>query len=139
MRILAYKPNFDRNPKGTYEYDNSFVTLNQGSDAYLLEDAVNEIQWSQVQNKINENARQFTTGYLAPDSDFIVNGANLSRINFNPFNVMLGGLSFKVTETRLPFNESTTGNEVLVYLEVAFQKISPTATEIAKNGAYRQV
>lgn len=44
---MAYVPDFSRNPKGKFDPRLNFVSIKNATDAYLLEDEFNEIQWIQ--------------------------------------------------------------------------------------------
>lgn len=45
--MSSYIPSFSRNSKGKYNPKANFVSVKGGTDAYLLEDELNELQWIQ--------------------------------------------------------------------------------------------
>jgi hypothetical protein len=63
---MAYDPSFTRPAVGKYSDENSFVSIIGGSDAYLLEDEVNEMQWIQF-NKKREMMKQMNTNGMLID------------------------------------------------------------------------
>jgi hypothetical protein len=63
---MAYDPSFTRPAIGKYSDDNAFVSIVGGSDAYLLEDEVNEMQWIQF-NKKREMMKQMNTNGMIVD------------------------------------------------------------------------
>ena len=54
---MAYVPDFSRNPKGKFDPRLNFISIKNATDAYLLEDEFNEIQWIQS----NEMAKLIRT------------------------------------------------------------------------------
>ena len=48
---MSYNPTFNRPVCGKYNDESSFISIIGGSDAYLLEDEVNELQWIQIKSR----------------------------------------------------------------------------------------
>lgn len=61
---MAYNPDFTRNPKGQFNLNNNFVSIKSGSEAYLIEDELNEIQWIQNEQRAQEMRSLFGSGLL---------------------------------------------------------------------------
>ena len=59
---MTYNPDFTRNPKGKFNLDNSYVSIKNGSEAYLLEDELNEMQWIQNEQRAQMVRSIFTSG-----------------------------------------------------------------------------
>lgn len=57
---MAYVPDFSRNPKGKFDPRLNFISIKNATDAYLLEDEFNEIQWIQT-NEIAKLIKAMTT------------------------------------------------------------------------------
>ena len=54
---MAYLPDFSRNAKGKFDPTLNFLSVKGGSDAFLIEDEWNELQWIQI----NERAKLIRT------------------------------------------------------------------------------
>jgi hypothetical protein len=59
---MTYNPDFSRNPKGNFNIDNNFVSVKNGSEAYLLEDELNEMQWIQNEQRAQLIRATFNSG-----------------------------------------------------------------------------
>jgi hypothetical protein len=59
---MSYNPDFSRNPKGNFNSDNNFVSIKNGSEAYLLEDELNEMQWIQNEQRAQAMRAMFNSG-----------------------------------------------------------------------------
>lgn len=57
--MSQYLPSFNRDAKGKYNPELGFVSIKGGTDAYLLEDELNEIQWIQTEGRA-QLVRQIT-------------------------------------------------------------------------------
>ena len=67
--LIDYNPTFMQPVKGSFQYDTHFVALNVGTDAYVTEREVNELQWIQTE-KTAEALRQIAySGVLTIDDD----------------------------------------------------------------------
>ena len=51
--MSSYNPTFNRNSKGKFDSNLNFISIKGGSDAFLLEDEVNELQWLQNEARAN--------------------------------------------------------------------------------------
>ena len=135
---MAYLPDFSRDAKGKFNYNLNFLTLKGGTDAYLIEDEWNELQWIQTEERarlirtmthsgclqISDKVNTEEPGaykahlYLIRDeegavqqhSDIINSNGELNCFTINPFNAVLNGYLARI--------ESTSNNGALkVYLE----------------------
>lgn len=61
---MSYQPIFNRFAKGAFSIDNSFIGIQAGSEAYLLEDELNELQWIQYEQKAQSNRSLLNSGIL---------------------------------------------------------------------------
>ena len=73
---MSYNPDFTRNSKGQFNIDNNFMSVKSGSEAYLIEDELNEMQWIQ-----NELRAQSLRSLLS--SGFLYNTLNILDTNSN--------------------------------------------------------
>ena len=67
---MAYVPNFSRDPKGKYDPRLNFVAIKGGTDAYLLEDEWNEMQWIQSDKQASLIRRMTNSGCLQISNNF---------------------------------------------------------------------
>ena len=113
---MAYTPDFTRSPKGKFNPDCNFISLQGGTNAYLLEDEVNELQFIQeyalsntirkitysgVLTKVNADDDNALTAEGAPqalaykyedtEATPITSSEQLNRISINPFTAILDG------------------------------------------------
>ena len=59
---MAYNPDFSRDPKGKFNLNNNYVSVKNGSEAYLLEDELNEMQWIQNEQRAQMVRSLFSSG-----------------------------------------------------------------------------
>jgi hypothetical protein len=59
---MSYNPDFSRDPKGKFNLDNNFVSIKNGSEDYLLEDELNEMQWIQNEQRAQAMRSMFNSG-----------------------------------------------------------------------------
>lgn len=136
---MIYEPGFDRNPKGNFNIDNNFVSIQSGSEAYLLEDELNELQWIQYEQKAQlirstmdsgimynvpiildttHNSEIDTALYIKSFNNYDVNNNTvlLSIKNYIPVN--LNGYVFKIcgTYNKNISGQATTHNNILIDL-----------------------
>ena len=71
---MSYVPDFSRNPKGKYDPRLNFISIKGATDAYLLEDELNELQWIQS-GEMAKLIRAMT------NSGVLVNPANINFHN----------------------------------------------------------
>ena len=113
---MAYTPNFTRSPKGKFNPDCNFISIQGGTNAYLLEDEVNELQFIQVHalsstikritysgvlTKVNADDDNASTAEGAPqalaykyedtEATPITSSEQLNHITINPFTAILDG------------------------------------------------
>lgn len=134
---MAYNPDFSRNPKGQFNLDNSFLSVKSGSQAYLLEDELNEMQW--IQNELrsqtmrsmmdsgffyreyevsDQNTSNDETIYVKSygNSDLSSNAILYSIRSYIPVNI--NGYLFKMAGTyrKTAGNVASTNNNMLIKL-----------------------
>ena len=64
-----YSPSFDRDPRGKLNSELGFVSIKIGTNSYLLEDEVNEMQW--MQNELRaQMLRCMSKSGMLEKSDF---------------------------------------------------------------------
>lgn len=137
---MEYQPTFDRSSKGNFNIDNNFVSIQAGSEAYLLEDEINELQWIQYEQKsdlirslmntgiINDNIVISDKNVVSNENTLFVkkytnadlnNAVLLSIKNHIGFN--LNGYMFKIkgTYNKDVNNQVTTNNNILIGLNSA--------------------
>lgn len=91
--MASYNPSFSRDARGKFNPELGFVSIKGGTDAYLLEDELNELQW--IQNEARaELVRKMTNSGCMQVSGFNNNLTpgglkELSSTNLNSF--LLGG------------------------------------------------
>ncbi|TCP57986.1 hypothetical protein EV586_102434 [Tumebacillus sp. BK434] len=93
---MTYTPRFTRPPQGNYDPDKAFTQIRAGSEAYLLEDEVNEMQ-AILQEQARSVARDLYRDGL---KERLVVKRDTSRANvyrIAPFEVMADGVSVRVT------------------------------------------
>lgn len=150
---MIYEPGFDRNPKGNFNIDNNFVAIQSGSEAYLLEDELNELQWIQYEQKAQLIRSTMNSGimYNAPiilnttynsdvdtalyiksynNRDINTNTVLLSIKNYIPVN--LNGYVFKIcgTYNKNISGETTTHKNILIDLYDGNRITSGTKKEL---------
>lgn len=141
---MAYVPDFSRNPKGKFDPRLNFISIKNATDAYLLEDEFNEIQWIQsneiaklikamtfsgplqasFHKNTNESGAPIAHNYLIRDdngniirpADSITSENELNVFYINPFYAVLDGYIARID----------TGTDSL--LKVKVEEPYPTST-----------
>ena len=129
---MAYTPDFTRSPKGKFNPDCNFISIQGGTNAYLLEDEVNELQFIQVHalsstikritysgvlTKVNADDDNASTAEGAPqalaykyedtEATPITSSEQLNHITINPFTAILDG--------HVSYISGTNGSPIDVY------------------------
>ena len=153
---MPYNPNFNRSAIGKFNPDLAFISIKSGSDAYLLEDEVNEMQWMQINTQANLIRQATSTGCLQINNSTystkkgaLVNFGNqfLNSFAVTPFYAILNGYlayisAFSATTNITNNTVQLTGpsisgsREDFVFLEFWFQELDPTDS-IPKFGGLR--
>lgn len=117
--MANYVPDFSRNPKGKYDPRLNFISVKGGTDAYLLEDELNELQWIQsdaqadlIRKITNSGVLHIPTtpnsdeqgawrahnflvknqdGTVIQNADVIKSSDELNVFTLNPFDAVLNG------------------------------------------------
>ena len=125
---MAYTPDFSRNPKGKFNPLLNFISIKGGTDAYLLEDELNELQWIQTEEQAKLIRTMTKSGclqkslksnsnkpgaihahlYLIRDendniiqpADVITSENELNIATINPFNAVLNGYIARIESNK---------------------------------------
>ena len=139
-----YNPMYDREKKGNYSQERSIASIFAGTDAYLIEDEMNELQWIQnearasIVRKLSQSGYHIKStletaltstlnGFIMDKSEVLVNGYELIIAN----NGLRNDLKNTITLSAPP----TSGTRKdLVFLEVWFEEINGNDSEILSYG-----
>lgn len=126
---MAYLPDFSRNPKGKFNPSLNFISIKGGTDAILIEDEWNELQWIQSEERaklirtmtnsgclqISNNANTEEAGapkahlHLIKDEDgsiiqhpdIVASFNELNNFVINPFDAVLNGYIVHIESTSI--------------------------------------
>lgn len=137
--MSQYLPNFNRNLKGKYNPDLGFVSIKAGSDAYLLEDEINELQWIQSDSIANLIRHITNSGCIdvPTPNDSTKNGGlielgtnKLNAFSINNFDAIFNGFISRIKQSNnKSFLIQLTNPPImgvrydLVYLEFWFKEL----------------
>lgn len=137
--MSQYLPNFSRNLKGKYNPELGFVSIKAGSDAYLLEDEINELQWIQrdsIANLIKHITNSGCIDIPTPNDPTKKGGlielgtSKLNAFSINSFDAVFDGFISRVNSSdNNPFIIQLTDPPLmgirydLVYLEFWFKEL----------------
>lgn len=124
---MSYIPDFSRNPKGKFNPYLNFITLKGASDAYVIEDEWNEMQWIQSEERaklvramthsgclqISTNPNSTEAGAIKAHldlirddqgtvlqyADIISSVHELNNFVINPFDAVLNGYLVRIEST----------------------------------------
>jgi hypothetical protein len=118
--------NFNRDTDGSFQKDSSIVSLFHGTKAVLLEDELNELQWTQAERLASIMREQYMSGF---SSKFTVNATSYDNIftidNIvagKPLALLVDGYQLKIgnnTATSQPSGLVSNDNRVIVQLPAA--------------------
>ncbi|HLN62655.1 MAG TPA: hypothetical protein VK464_14005, partial [Symbiobacteriaceae bacterium] len=91
---MPYNPTFLRPAKGNFSPDRGFIHVRAGTDAYLLEDELNELQAVLSYNDRLKASQIFTSGPIAAITNPAVSGTDL--LSFDKFVALVDGLPITV-------------------------------------------
>src|SRR5574344_240155 len=141
--ITDYHPSFAQPIKGSWKDDTHFVALNVGTDAYVTEREMNELQWIQTDNTAKILREITKSGVVTVDSSSnsskcfaIVNNneTNLNAFDMPPFKTVVNGdlthhEFYRINDTkenitvRLPNPPVSNVRHDFVYLEFWFSEL----------------
>lgn len=148
---MKYDPGFERNPKGNFDIENNYVSIQSGSEAYLLEDELNELQWIQYEQRAQSIRSTINSGIIfnepsildtneAADNALYIKSYNNHDVNINTLlfgiknyiPVNLNGYIFKLCGT---YNKNISGqinnyNNILIDLYDGSKITSGTKNEL---------
>lgn len=135
---MAYAPGFNRPLKGNFDPAKGFTAIRVGSNAYLLEDELNEMQ-AILANSDQEALRTFlTTGVVGPMGGVTTTAPN--KIAFDGFRAILDGLMVVVSgkggadgRNAVELPAGVSGRTDLVFLEV-FEGEAKASDPLMKHG-----
>lgn len=133
--------NFGRSAKGKFNSDNSFYSLFHGERTILLEDELNEFQWSQIEKLASMINRQYTSGLIGDfqikttgiDDIFYIDSTTQLSAVFEGYDLKIGNnsvidhpVSVVPENNRVVFKlpHVNTGSD-LVFLEAWFEVMGP--------------
>jgi hypothetical protein len=137
--MADYTPQFNRSATGKFNPDLNFVSLKCGTDAFVLEDEMNELQW--IQNEARANlVREITNsgcldianlGQNVPGGFNVLNNQVLNSFSINQFNTVINGYLVNVENPSKPYITVKSGNSIFsktyrqdfIYLECWFSEI----------------
>lgn len=136
---MGYNPNFSRNSRGKFNPELGFVSIKGGTDAYLLEDELNEIQWIQNEARAEILRKMSNSGCMQiyPFGEQIIAGGlkellhnNLNSFLLYGFDALLNGYLAYIDKDDLSGNiitlpnppSSGTRND-FVFLELWFNDV----------------
>jgi hypothetical protein len=115
--------NFNRSTSGNYNKDLSVVSLFHGTKTMLLEDELNESQWTQIDRLASMMREQFTNGFI---DNFTVNTTTFNNIftldSAGPISLLVDGFQLKIghnTVVGQPAGVTSAENRVVVQLPAA--------------------
>lgn len=137
---------FNRNNAGGLQKDSSVFSVFYGTESFLVEDELNESQWSQIERLASQIREQYSSGVLRPftiDADNYNNFFSISSQDGNPMSFFVDGYLLKVghnnpgslptgitaSDDKIIFKLNPSGNQTrtdLLILECWFEVINYT-------------
>lgn len=90
--MASYNPSFSRDARGKFNPELGFVSIKGGTDAYLVEDELNELQWIQNEARAELVRKMTNSGCMQTFgfSDSLI-GGGLKELPTTPNSFLLGG------------------------------------------------
>lgn len=129
---------FNRNGKGSFNESTSIVSVYHGTNSYLLEDELNELQWNQIESRANENRTLYTDGIIS-DFNITIKPDNTGyyieskdgkplKLFINGYFLLAGNNEVSGADSRLfiPFitNPSLIDKKFVIYIETWLEAVS---------------
>ena len=139
---MSYNPTFNRPVCGKYNDESSFISIIGGSDAYLLEDEVNELQWIQIKSR-TEMLKELCKNGLIKENDNTIYGSGIANniIYINNFKFNVNGFIAKIYSDNgfntVKLNSTPSDRMDFVFLEVYLKIIDFKNIEELNNKIYR--
>ena len=139
---MSYNPTFNRPVCGKYNDESSFISIIGGSDAYLLEDEVNELQWIQIKSR-TEMLKELCKNGLIKENDNAIYGSGIANniIYINNFKFNVNGFIAKIYSDNgfntVKLNSTSNDRMDFVFLEVYLKIIDFRNIEELNNKIYR--
>jgi len=152
--MSVYTPTYTRPVKGAFNADKNFIAVRAGSDAFLLEDELNEMQWLQSNAKAEVVRQMAHSGVLSLGAITYGSSTLLNAIKVAKFNAVINGHvividqnegeaagSNKITMPNPPGFADTNlaipgKRDDFVFLEAWLEEIIP-GTTVAANKVYK--
>ncbi|MFW6014938.1 MAG: hypothetical protein ACOCRK_00710 [bacterium] len=149
---MAYNPTFNRKPKGKFNPQTNYLSIKSGTNAYILEDEFNELQWMQNEARA-ELIRQITdSGMLQVKSwdnpndkgGLIELGSDLlNGFGVNYFETIINGYVNKIQKNNndiinivLPEPPTNGTRHDFVYIEFWFSEVKESEPTHLYGGLY---
>ena len=139
---MSYNPTFNRPVYGKYNDESSFISIIGGSDAYLLEDEVNELQWIQIKSR-TEMLKELCKNGLIKENNNTIYGSGMANniIYINNFKFNVNGFIAKIYSDNgfntVKLNSTSNDRMDFVFLEVYLKIIDFRNIEELNNKIYR--
>ena len=139
---MSYNPTFNRPVCGKYNDESSFISIIGGSDAYLLEDEVNELQWIQIKSR-TEMLKELCNNGLIKENDNTIYGSGMANniIYINNFKFNVNGFIAKIYSNNgfntIKLNSTSSDRIDFVFLEVYLKIVDFKNIEELNNKIYR--
>lgn len=99
---MTYSPQFDRNSDGFFDKENNFIRVRAGTDAYLTEDELNEMQAIQLEWLRSLSRIAFTSGITSDIAGVsVVTSGDARYLKFGSFTALVDGLPVFVAHCNL--------------------------------------
>lgn len=133
-----YNPTYERNKRGTFVNKNSFASIFAGTDAYFIEDELNELQWIQNESRaslirklmrsgfhskgaVEANLTSLLNGFIVGKSEAMIHGYEVIMVNNKKRNDEKNSVILSAPPT-------TGTRKDLVFLEMWFAGVNNTDT-----------
>lgn len=143
---MTYNPKFNRKFNGSFKENSNFVSIKVGSEAYLIEDELNEMQWIQNTQRSDFIRSILNSGFLNSDNGlFSENNITIMEDENNPkkqkillnidkyMPVNINGYVFKLAGNNngniileIPENKLSVEHYDTLYLQAWFEEIDYT-------------
>ena len=131
---MSVTASFDRSAKGKYQEEANFLSIKSGSDAYLLEDEVNELQWLQIEQRNKASELLYQPGVISPSIDNPFTAGNNNQITIEQLNVYYYGLNITIPKQTITLTTSNAERTECLFIEVWLKLIPETTTSVFKYG-----
>mgnify|MGYP001052399015 CR=1 FL=1 len=149
---MVYNPTFERSTKGKFNQSANYISLKSGTNAYVLEDELNEIQWIQSEARA-DLVRQITASGVLQLNDWNnhdkkgalceLGSDKLNSFSVNNFQSIIDGYLINIKhnkkfdiEITLPDPPSAGSRYDFIFLEVWFKELKQSDETKMHGGVY---